>query len=81
MRNQNKNLRREELRETGNTACSWKRGISSGCSKRKRPLPFLSHLVTFLPILRLKAGKDHCAHEKTWKKTIPQFPWPAEGDG
>lgn len=49
MRNQNKNLRREELRETGNTVCSWKRGISSGCSKRKRPLPFLSHLVTFLP--------------------------------
>lgn len=35
MRNKNKDLRREELRKTGDAICSLKRGIRRGCSERK----------------------------------------------
>lgn len=78
MRIQNKNLRREELRKTGDTMCSPKTGIRSRYSERKRPLSFLLHLVTFLSHSRTD-GKEG-SHEKTGKKTLPQLPWSA-GEG
>lgn len=41
-------------------------------------MPFSSHLWG---VLGLKARKDHCAHEKAGKKTMPQLPWSAGGGG
>lgn len=77
MRNKNKDLRREELRH----CVLWKGELGVDAVK-ERDLCLSSHNWWHSGhILGLKTRKDCWTHEKTGKKTIPQFPWSAEGGG